>query len=401
MAARTHKTLHGDVQVTQQGTDFNRALEKELKAAKAEANKARKDAVGLLTPDLIRKHIKSGQDLVLQYGKQGSTKTYDTADLQRFARAIDKSKTKHAQKMRGVPLMALENNSASVDIKRSQSVRNATVYKIKGNMLFFRVSGNSQQFYQVRIRLEDWDSVLSEAYTNIHVAARKVAVGRISFDCQCGRHQYWYRYLTHIGGFAVEPPAEQDFPKIRNPGLKGCCCKHVLKVLRVLKSNSVQRFIAQELEKSSKSVGFASDARTRFLKDSELKDVARARGVYKNPKEARQAYRKFQQDAAKFIEEAKKDKGTQEKLSSLKPKKAAKRPPAQESKAKPNVLKQGNGLSSQERRALILSVKDMSKTHQMLKLGQETWDSMLNDIATAHKVSRDDLNTIRQEEKLP
>lgn len=394
--------------MTQQSTKQNRELEKELKAAQSEINAARKEGVGLLTPDLIKKHIASGQDLVLQYGKHGATKTYTAADLQHFARSIDKGKGKFAQKVRGVPLMALENNSASADIKRSQTVRNAMLYKTKGNMLFFNVSGNSQKFYQVRIRLEDWDSVLSEAYTNIHVAARKVAVGRISFDCQCGRHQYWYRYLAHIGGFAVEPPAEQDFPKIRNPGLKGCCCKHVLKVLRVLKSISVQRFIVQELEKSSKSVGFASDVRARFLKDSELKDVSRARGVTKSPKEARQAYRKFQKEAAEFIEAAKKDKGAQETFAKVKGKKSPKvltkatpkPPPIPQPTAKSSTLRAAKDLTSKERRTIARYVKELVGMRQRYDESQEWLDRNLNNEAKKSNISRADLDAIIQEEKI-
>lgn len=47
-------------------------FDKDARGQRAEARGKRKEDVGLLTPALFRKHIKSGKDLVLDYGRQPS-----------------------------------------------------------------------------------------------------------------------------------------------------------------------------------------------------------------------------------------------------------------------------------------------------------------------------------------
>lgn len=163
------------------------------------------------------------------------------------------------------------------------------------------------------MRLEDWGKHLHTPYLNPLIAAKEAATGRISFDWACGRHQYWYRYLAQIGGFAINPPKEQDFPKIRNPGLTGCCCKHVLKVLCVLKTNAIQTVLSRELERQSASVGFA-DPRARLLNQQELKQVSRARGITGQKPESRAALKEFMQKVKQVV-------STPEARKNLKPRK--------------------------------------------------------------------------------
>lgn len=295
-----------------------REFERQATAERREARELREDAVGLLTPALLRKHIRAGTDLVLAYGRKGHTVEFTVDDLKRFVEANARAQKTFRRDVRGVPLIQLEKSSDPADIQRSRNVRSAMLYKVNKNLLFFSVSGNTKAHYQVRVRLEDWDVALHSTAMPL-VSARTVATGRISFDCSCGRHQYWYRYLTSIGGFDVNPPKEQDFPKIRNPGLKGCCCKHVLKVLRVLKSSTIHTVLAGEIERQSVTIGFADTVRSRFLKADELRRVSLARGVARNPTEARQAQQKFLREAQEFIADAKKKKNVKEMQVKLKP----------------------------------------------------------------------------------
>lgn len=196
-------------ELQQMAKEFDREARKE----RQDAGEHRADAVGLLTPALLRKHIKSGTDLVLAYGKKGATVSYTVDDLKRFVEARERADKAFRPEPRGVPLAQLENASREADRQRSQEVKSALLYKVSGNMLFFQVQGNINPHYLVRVRLEDWERHLHNPYLNPLIAAKEAATGRISFDCACGRHQYWYRYLTQIGGFAINPPKEQDFPK--------------------------------------------------------------------------------------------------------------------------------------------------------------------------------------------
>ena len=50
---------------------------KQAQKESTEAAKRRMDAVGLLTPDLMKEHISSGQDLVLAYGRKGGSTSFN------------------------------------------------------------------------------------------------------------------------------------------------------------------------------------------------------------------------------------------------------------------------------------------------------------------------------------
>lgn len=305
---------------------------KEAKEQAAQIAEERLDAVGLLTPELLNEHLESGQDLVLAYGRKGGSATFKIAGRTIIAKdgfltltlrdlkalvAAQKRKLKKYQSNKGVPLLLLEKSSDRADIQRSKGVHSATLFRIDKNLLFFQVSGNSKPRYLVKIRLEDWETAVMSPILPL-VAARMTATGRLSIECPCGRHQYWYRYLATIGGFAIDP-LEQDFPKIRNPGLTGCCCKHVLKVLRVLKSNTIHAVLAKELERQRKNVGFASKIRAKFLSKTDLQQTINAKDRRISPQEAKDALERFKKGAATFLDAVSKKKNVREMQKRLKP----------------------------------------------------------------------------------
>lgn len=92
---------------------------------------------------------------------------------------------------------------------------------------------------------------------------------KLSFDCDCERHRYFFRYVATIGGFAAGRK-ETGYPKIRNPQLMGVACKHVLRVMTELESsNTVLRFLERHLASVSEY-----RARTQ-LSQMEAEDVAK------------------------------------------------------------------------------------------------------------------------------
>lgn len=279
--------------------DFERAWS----AVRAANRTARKEGVGLLTPALLKRHLDSGEDLTLKYGRSGLSVTYTRDELKTFAKTIQQARGKHKANLAGVPLMHLEAMSSAEDHARVKDIRAASLYKTGGNLLYFQVTAsgetiNAPRHYQVRVRLEEWGDQMSDTGPYIQ-RAKRACVGRLSFDCGCGRHQYWYRYLAGVGNYAVGPPLERDFPKIRNPKLTGCCCKHVLKVLRVLKSGSIHAILAKELERQAGAEGFLGQGK-RFLKVDDLRKSKLARGSAKENPEALEAYARFQTAKAAF-----------------------------------------------------------------------------------------------------
>lgn len=74
-------------ELQQMAKEFDREARKE----RLDAGEHRADAVGLLTPALLREHIKSGTDLVLAYGRKGATVSYTVDDLKRFVEARERA----------------------------------------------------------------------------------------------------------------------------------------------------------------------------------------------------------------------------------------------------------------------------------------------------------------------
>ena len=71
----------------------------------------------------------------------------------------------------------------------------------------------------------------------------------IRFDCDCGRHTYWYRYLATVGNYNYGR-SENGYPKIRNPRLTGIACKHVLRVMAEIEGSAmVQNFLTRAITK--------------------------------------------------------------------------------------------------------------------------------------------------------
>lgn len=102
-------------------------------------------------------------------------------------------------------------------------------------------------------------------------AAKKTAVKgallmrkqNVRFDCDCGRHTFWYRYLATIGNYNAGR-AENGYPKIRNPNLAGMACKHVLRVMTEIESGAyVASFLTRAVEKGRKSEDGSGNIRAR------------------------------------------------------------------------------------------------------------------------------------------
>ena len=255
--------------------------------------KVREAARGILRPEVIREHVNKKQGIVLAYGMSGQIK-FGLKDLKRFLSTIDEFENRSymgKSSEHGIPYRKLFYASRPVDIERSRDVKNATFYQRAGNILFFRVTGNAQPFYRVQIRLEEWNNYIAKA-TPAFMAVKAILEGRISFECPCGRHQYWYRYMATLGNYAIEP-LEHGFPKIRNRGLWGCCCKHVLKVLKELSSNRLVLLLCRELEKERNKSGFSSSTQVSPLSNEELR-IASAKRLLRS---ASAAFKKYQAEA--------------------------------------------------------------------------------------------------------
>ncbi|WP_347361806.1 hypothetical protein [Vibrio vulnificus] len=245
---------------------------------KAERQYARRT----LSPAAIREAIRGGELPLYHSVLLGSKKGGDPFTIDDM-RAFDKARKETSKKWgrtRGAPLDQLIVASRKIDVHRANTeIQVARLYKVRGDVLHFNVTASGkhgEDNYQVRIRLENWMEELTQTQRSWIAAVKRICLGNVSIDCQCGRYQFWYRYVATAGNFALAP-YEKDFPKIRNPQLTGCCCKHQLKALGALKSPTVQAQLAKQLQAQAEKGGFAGDNTDSFLTKEDREQLERAR----------------------------------------------------------------------------------------------------------------------------
>lgn len=340
-------------------------FERLAEAEKKQIAVARKEGVGLLTPELLEQYSDKNnlptQELVLAYGRMGGTVSFTPEQLHEMYLARKKREEKFNKKIYGVRISSLIRASRDADKERARQVRNATLYQRKGNLLFFRVSGNEQPFYRVQIRLEAWQEAFYTAKPAMQ-AIQEVLQGRVSIECPCGRHQYWYRYLATIGKYAIDP-LEHDFPKIRNPRLTGCCCKHVLRAVAELRSNRVILILARQMEAERGKPGFKSVERKMMFGQKDISVLTSRR----MSNAAMAAMRKYKAETE-----------------AIERKQTPKRPPA-----KPTATKVNYDLVKQ----LAASLKVLAQA------GLDT-DKALAEIVRKSKLNSETVDAIRQEANL-
>jgi hypothetical protein len=285
--------------------DFHRVFELIQKQQRKNRRKARRT----LTPRTMGKRNRE-LDAFLSLGKKKDGTYFTPDDIRRFDAARQAHKKGFRNTVPGITYAQLVAQSTSIDIKRANNrvsdgtgIKAATFLGIKHNLAVVSVKASEEsdhQHHRVRIRFEEWDQAVEDISEDDAKKARIAAdlcKGRVSFDCDCGRHQYWYRYMATAGNYAVAPPKEYAFPKIRNPDLNGVACKHVLHTMTRFQSSTWHRAIINALDKAAKQVAFGDDKRktTTFFKGELAKALARNRTTTTDQTKAKREFERYQQ----------------------------------------------------------------------------------------------------------
>lgn len=210
----------------------NRAAEHDLQR--------RQNASGILAPEAVGGKVSAAKLLYTTLG--GAPRQITAADLAHFRAQAASLGTKHRA---GVTIADLVDGSLPDDLKRARDeVRWSTPARLHNGTIDFVTNASRESKatrHYVRISFTgDYGEALARASTPLQAAAWLVAEGRLKYDCDCGRHTFWYRYVsTAISANAGR--AETGFPKIRNPNLTGMACKHVLRTVVDLRSSMLVR----------------------------------------------------------------------------------------------------------------------------------------------------------------
>ena len=153
------------------------------------------------------------------------------------------------------------NYKSDIDKARREITQCIPVSAVNGVVRFItNASPESQRkSHTVVVEFLGFNYALNKVLANsgndkeILKAVKEMTKGYLKFNCDCGRHQYFFRYLATVGNWN-HGQGETGYPKIRNPNMKGVACKHVLRVMSdIVNSGVVQRFLVQHLTKYSKA----------------------------------------------------------------------------------------------------------------------------------------------------
>lgn len=220
-------------------TGRNRAAEHDLLR--------RQNATGILSPEAVGGKVSAGK--VLWTTLHGEPRQITADDLAQFRAQAASLGTKYRA---GVTIADLVDGSHPDDLKRArdQILWSAPAHLRYGTIDFVTNASRESKAtrHYVRIAFGDYGEALARPGTPLQAAAWLVAEGHVKYDCDCGRHVFWYRFIaTSISANAAR--AETGFPKIRNPELRGMACKHVLRTVTDLRSSIlVRKQIAKMIE---------------------------------------------------------------------------------------------------------------------------------------------------------
>lgn len=286
----------------------------------------RRRAKRTLTPGMF--HNKELEKF-LQLGKKKEGTFFTAEDMKRFIESRKAHRTAFSSDVPGITWAQMGAQSKKIDIDRASNrvadgtgIKKAMFIGLQHNLAIVNVTASDaseHQNHRVRIRFETWDEAVEEAAdekADVNKITRKLCADRVSIDCDCGRHQYWYRYMATAGNYCVAPPKEYAFPKIRNPDLTGVACKHVLHAMNRFQSGTWQLKLATQLRKDGKRIGFGDDAKktSRFFSEDDMRDMARNRKTTIDQAALRKAFKQYLENQESFGKSLKGNKETVQKL---------------------------------------------------------------------------------------
>ncbi|MGL5041376.1 MAG: hypothetical protein ACRC6D_15010 [Aeromonas sp.] len=231
----------------------------------------RRAAKTILNPNELQGEYDAGR--LLQTTVGGETRDLTTDDLAAFrqnARMLGKRFTG------GITARQVVDMSTSIDRKRAReeitvavpsfgrvargSSRSVDSLEVRFVTNAGRKYGATRHF--VTVQFLGYPQAAASGDSSPDKAAIKLRKDKVRFDCDCGRHTYWYRYIATVGNYNAGR-AENGYPKIRNPNLAGVACKHVLRVMAEVEgSGVVQKFLARAIAKGRESTDGSSITRT-------------------------------------------------------------------------------------------------------------------------------------------
>lgn len=242
----------------------NKYLKETLQDIEAGKRLNNRQLAGLIKSAKSRAGISASELLEFTLGdtkrNNALKKTMNAAVLDAYLANVKAASSKF---LGGITPTDVINQSRREDINRANTqIFLASVFKRQGNIIKFVTNagvGSPDTHHYVSVQLLDYPELLLGRTRGPSVVDVKKAVidGKINFDCDCGRHQFWYRYLATVGkyNFGLD---ENRYPSTRNPKLTGVACKHTLRVMKHLMSPhmiaKVKGYATDDIAKASNKI---------------------------------------------------------------------------------------------------------------------------------------------------
>lgn len=153
----------------------------------------------------------------------------------------------------GVTAAEVINLSRPIDRERAnKEIRYAVPTLVRGGEVrFLTDSGPESKVsrHHTRIEFVNWAAAIARPATALQSATWLCREGSLRLECQCEAFTFWgFRYIATVGGYVLGR-RETGYPKIRQPLLSGCACKHLIRTLTTLQVDTlVRRRIAEAIE---------------------------------------------------------------------------------------------------------------------------------------------------------
>ncbi|MCZ4061284.1 phage tail protein [Pantoea sp. LMR881] len=269
--------------------------------------KRRRQKARQLTPAVLKN---KNLDEILKLGKKQVGTFFTIDDLKSFERNRKQVRKQYTGTQTGITHAQLVANSRSIDVKRANNnvddgsgITSAAFKGMRHNVALIDVTASQRSVHKnhrVEIRFETWDEALEDAAGNDVGAqqriAKKMVKDRVSVNCNCGRYQYWYRYIATAGNFTIAPPKEYVYPKLKNPTLEGVACKHIIHALTRMQGSGWQSRVLMTLRKNAAGEHYGDDPKktTEYFTDDEIKRLNRNRKSQTNQRAARAEFNRYQ-----------------------------------------------------------------------------------------------------------
>lgn len=232
------------------------------------------------------------------YSEQGILRNITNEDLIEFDRKIN-ALQKHYQggiKPHQVinAALAIDRSRASKEIPWAHPIASRYLPAKKSLVVSFTTAasgqnGTNKHFTNVEfIQFKDIIThrlMLIASEDQARADAKALKDSLIKFDCDCGRHTYWYRYIASIGKFAylgTNPIGREEtgFPKIRNPQLKGIACKHILRTMQtILNGKGFEDFMVKAIMKQYGNLDTKKTTTTQTTQKAMKAAIAEQKGA--------------------------------------------------------------------------------------------------------------------------